>query len=49
MSDHIQAWAASKGIVLEPSTAYHQQTDGQTEIVNKEVLTVVLACELEAE
>ena len=44
MSDHFQAWAASKGILLEPSTAYHQQTDGQTEIVNKVVVTIVRAC-----
>ena len=49
MSDHFQAWAASKGILLEPSTAYHQQTDGQTEIVKKEVVTIVRACELEGD
>ena len=49
MSDHLQAWAASKGILLEPSTAYHQQTDGQTEIVNKEVVTIVRACKLEGD
>ena len=29
ISDHFQAWAAYKGILLEPSIAYHQQTDGQ--------------------
>ena len=46
MSDHFQAWAALKGILLEPPTAYHQQTDGQTEIVNKEVVTIVRTCEL---
>ena len=49
MSDHFQAWAASKGILLEPSTAYHQQTDGRTEIVNNEVVTIVRACELEGD
>ena len=49
MSDHFQGWAASKGILLEPSTAYQQQTDGQTEIVNKEVVTIVRACELEGD
>ena len=47
MSDHFQGWAALKGILLEPSTAFHQQTDGTTEIVNKEVVTIVRACELE--
>ena len=49
MSDHFQAWAASKGILLKPSTAYQQQTDGQTEIVNKEVVTIVRACQLEGD
>ena len=49
MSDHFQAWAASKGILLEASTAYHQQTDGETEIVNKEVVAIVRACELEGD
>ena len=49
MSDHFQAWAASKGILLERTTAYHQQTDGQTEIVTKEVVTIVRACELEGD
>ena len=47
MSDNFQAWAASEGILLEGLTAYHQQTDGQTEIVKEEVITVVLAYELE--
>ena len=49
MSDHFQAWAASKGIRLEPSTAYYQPTDGQTEIVNTEVVTIVYACEFEGD
>ena len=49
MLDHFQAWDASKGILLEPLTAYHQQPDGLTEIVNKEVLTEVRACESEAD
>ena len=47
MSDHFQAWAASKATLLEASTAYHQQTDGQTEIVNMEVVTIVRTYELE--
>ena len=34
MSRHLQSWAASKGIKLEPSTAYQPQTCGQLEIVN---------------
>ena len=49
MSDHFQAWAASKAILLELSTGHSQQTDGQTEFVNKEVVTIVRACELEAD
>ena len=49
MSDHFQAWAAFNGILLQPSTAYHQQTDGQTMIVNKEVVTIVRSCELEGD
>ena len=49
MSDHFQAWAASKGILLEPATTYHQQTDGQTEIVNEEVVNMVHACESEGD
>jgi len=34
MSDHFKDWAARKGIKLEPSTIYHPQTDGQSEITN---------------
>ena len=49
MSDHYQAWAASKGMLLEPWTAYYQHTDGQTEIVNQEVITIVRACELQGD
>ena len=49
MSDHFQAWSASKGRLLQLSTAYQQQTNGQTEIVNKEVVTLVLTCELEGD
>ena len=41
MPNHVQVWAASKGILLELSTAYQQQRDAQTEIVNKEVVTIV--------
>ena len=28
MPDHFKDWAARKGFKLEPSTAYHPQTDG---------------------
>ena len=48
-SDHFHGWAASKGIPLEPSTAYHQQTDGRIEIVNTQVVTIVRACELKGD
>ena len=49
MLDHFHAWAASKGILLEPLTAYYQQTDGQTNIFNKEVVSIVRGCELNAD
>ena len=49
MSDHFRAWAALKDTLLEPSTAYYQQTDGQIEIVDKEVVTIDCACELEGD
>ena len=47
MSSHFQSWAASKGIKLEPSTAYHPQTNCQSEIVNKERIQVARACKAE--
>ena len=49
MSNHFQAWAASKGILLEPATVCHQQTNGQTKIVKKEVVTIMRAYELEGD
>jgi len=47
MSDHFKDWAARKGIKLEPSTAYHLQTDGQSEIANKAILQAARACKVE--
>jgi len=47
MSDHFQDWAARKGIKLEPSAAYHPQTDGQSEIANKAILQAARACKVE--
>jgi len=38
MSDHYKDWAARKGIMLEQSTAYHPQTDSQSEIANNAIL-----------
>jgi len=36
-----------KGIKLEPSTTYHPQTDGQSEIANKVILQEAWACQVE--
>jgi len=47
MSDHFKDWAARKGIRLEPSTAYHPQTAGQSEIANKAILQASRACKVE--
>jgi len=47
MSDHFKDWAARKGIKLEPSTAYHPQTDGKSEIANKAILQAARACKVE--
>jgi len=47
MSDHFKDWAAGKGIKLEPSTTYHPQTDGQSEIPNKLFLQAALVCKVE--
>ena len=45
MSSHFYSWAAGKGIELEPSTTYYSQTDGESEIVNKEIIQITKACE----
>jgi len=47
MSDHFKDWAARKGIKLEPSTAYHPQKDGQSEIANKGILQAARPCKVE--
>jgi len=46
MSDHFKDWAARKGIRLEPSAAYHPQTDGPSEIANKTILQATRACKV---
>jgi len=38
MLDHFKDWAARKGIKLEPSSTYHPQTNGQSEIDNKAIV-----------
>jgi len=47
MSDHFKDWVARKGIKLEPSTAYHPQMDGQSEIAKKAILQATRACKVE--
>jgi len=47
MSDNFKDWAARKGIKLEPSTAYHPQTDGQSKFANKVILQATRACKVE--
>jgi len=47
MSDHFKDWAARKGIKLEPSSAYHPQTDSQSEIGNKAILQAARVCKVE--
>ena len=47
MLSHFQSWAASKGIKLEQSTAYHPQTDGKSAIVNKEIIHTITGCKAE--
>jgi len=47
MLDNFKDWVARKGIKLEPSTAYHPQTDGQSEIANKAILQAARACKVE--
>ena len=47
ISDHFKDWAARKGIKLEPPTAYHPQTDSQSEIANNAILQAVRACKVE--
>lgn len=42
-SDVFSEWAQSRGIALRMSTAYHPQTDGQTERMNR-VVEEVLRC-----
>jgi len=46
MSDNFKDWEARKGIKLEPSTAYHPRTDGQSEIANKAILQAARACKV---
>jgi len=46
-SDHFQDWELRKRIKLEPSTMYHPQTEGQSEIANKRILQSAQACKVE--
>ena len=41
LSHHFQVLLASNRILWQRLTAYHQQTDPHTEILNKEVVTIV--------
>ena len=47
IASHFQSGAASKGIKLEPSTAYHYQTDGQSKLMIKEIIHIGRACKAE--
>ena len=47
--DHFQTYTSTEGILLEPLPAYYKQMDGHTEIINKEVVMIVYACELEGD
>jgi len=47
ISDYFKDWTARKRIKLEPFTAYHPQTDGQSEIVNKAILQAARACKVD--
>jgi len=47
ISDHFKDWAARKGIQLEPSTGYHPQTDGHSEIAKMAIHQAARACKVE--
>ena len=44
---YFQCWTACKGIKLEPSTVYHLQTNGHSDIGNKEIIQVARAYQVE--
>ena len=45
---YFQSWAGSKEIKLQHATIYHSQTNGQSEILNKEIAQVAKACQAKA-
>ena len=47
MSDQFRQWAVSKGIFLGPATACHRQAEGQTDLLPKEAVIRVPACEVD--
>jgi len=47
MSDHFKDWIARKGIKLEQFTAYHPQTEGQSEIATKAIFQASRPCKVE--
>ena len=47
ISLHFEIWSTSNRIKLKSATICYSQTDGQSEIVNKEIIQAVKGCKLE--